>query len=333
MYYKYKITAAIIITLIMLILFSSSTKSQEKFLLTESEMSNYDLERQSINDWVIDEGNKLQSVIQQKWRLKGDDTKKNIFVEYCEFHTEPEAAIKTAYAAQSFATPSVWGFSNGSIVGDASWVFINGRGIFFVRSNVGIKINLWMNFDENELPLLLSLCSKLLNKIEINLSSEILSLEATARQKQISMAEYKKITDPIVNSELMNGFSLQSTWDSKWLIDSENIAMGIRREWKDNHNAIVAIDICQFNSDSVASNAASLQKRITYNEVVDLDNLDSLTTIINDWQNKWKSGLPKNLFSVIGLKGNIAIHVYQFSSSGIDKNFFYSIVAKLSKQI
>lgn len=305
----------------------------QRFLITEAEMPGYELKRQVPFEWIIADGNQMYPVIQQKWHIAGTEENNNIYIEYCEFATEPEAIYGTAYTVQSYETPSIRGTPTGSIIGDNSWAAINGRGIFFLRANIGIKISLWANFNDNDLPLLLSLSNKLANKIESNLSPEIIAFEATAKKKQIPEPRYQQITEPLVNSHLMNGFSLHSTWDSKWLISSDNIAMGIRKEWKDARGAIIGIDICQFAADSVAAKTSDIQGRISYSSVFRLENLDSLKAILAQWQNWWHTDFSKRFFSAVGMKGTVAVFVYQFEPSGVDGNFFYAIIEKLAQAI
>lgn len=309
----------------------STLNCQERFLLTEVEMSDYELKNQYNNwIWIIGEGDQSHDAIRQIWHKDGRD----YYVDYCEFDTETKALQGTAYAAtRSNATPYIWGSLTGSIVKDGSWVAISDGALYFVRGNIGIKIFKPVNFNENDRQALVSISSKLLNKIESNLLTEVLSFEEAARQKQIPVRVYQTITNPVVNSEPMNGFSLHSTWDSKWLMTSESLAMGIRKEWKNEQGAIIGIDISRFDSDSLALKAGNTHSRITYSSIFNLDNLDSLKSILAEWQKKWGYGFPKNLFSVVGVEGNIAVHVYQFDSTGIATSFFYSIVEKLSEQI
>jgi len=321
--------------IILIVLINPYTiNGQERFLLTEAEMSGYELKRQSMTDWIIGEGDQMHNAIQQKWRVNGGDERDNIYIEYCEFNTEPEAICGTAYASHTFATLFIWGSHTGAIFGDGTWIAISGGSVFFVRGNVGIKINIRIDFDKNDFQLLLLLSNKLLNKIESKLSPEVFSFEEAARQKQIPMEVYQTITDPVVNSEIMNGFSLHTTWDSKWLFESDSLALGIRKEWKNEQGSIVGIDISKFDSDACASKAGEIQSRNTYisPRVFSLDNLDSLKSILTEWQKEWYN-FNKNLFSVVGIKSNIAVHVYLFEPIEIDTSFFYSIIEKLAEQI
>lgn len=301
-----------------------------RFLLSESEIPAYELKRQVPFEWIVGDGSQLHSVMQQKWHVKGRDEKNMIYIEYGEFASEPQANFSISYAAQSYQTPSIWGSQTGSIFSDNSWVSIYGKSIFFLRANVAIKINLWSDFNENDLPLLLSLFSKLSDKIESNLLPEIVEFETAAKKKQISKSTYQQITDPVVHSQLMNGFSLYSTWDSKWVMDSENIAMGIRKEWRNGQGSIIGFDICQFANDSVAMKASDIQGKITYSSVFRLANLDSLKSVLTEWQNRWHTDFSKQFNNVVGVKGSLGMVVYQFEPGGVDTNFFYAILEQLA---
>jgi len=59
----------------------------------------------------------------------------------------------------------------------------------------------------------------------------------------------------------------------------------------------------------------------------------SLKSILSEWQNTGQYRLTKNLLSVVGVKGNIAVQVYQFDPTGIDTKFFFSVVEKISMHI
>lgn len=301
-----------------------------RFLLSEFEMPAYELKRQVPFEWIVGDGSQLHSVTQQKWHVKGRDEKNMIYIEYGEFASEPQANFSISYAARSYQTPSIWGSQTGSIFSDNSWVSIDGKSIFFLRANVGIKIDLWSAFEDNDLPLLLSLFSKLSDKIESNLLPEIVKFETAAKKKQISKSAYQQITDSVVHSQLMSGFSLFSTWDSKWLIYSENIAMGIRKEWRNGQGSIIGFDICQLANDSVAVKASDMQGKITYSSVFKLTNLDSLKSILTEWQNRWHTDFSKQFISVVGVKGSLVAMVYQFEPGGVDTNFFYALLEQLA---
>jgi len=318
--------------LIILFLISSSRlcNCQEKFLISNAELSGYELIDQYEFHWIISNKNEMHNTIRQKWHIVGKDLEQNIYIEYCEFSTELEAIRGTAYTANSNAEPFIWGSLSGHIEGDGTWVAIGDGALYLVRGNVGIMLFKPLNFQETERPAMESISAKIVNKIESNLSPEIVVFETAARQKQISIVSYQQITDPVVNSELMNGFSLYNTWDSKWVIEFDSITIGMRKEWRNGDGSIMGVDICQFDSDSVAAKAGNRHGGITYSRVFNLADLDSLKSILADWQNSWHTDFSKKLISIIGIKENFAVLVYQFDPVGIDTNFLFSIFEKLS---
>ncbi|GEM_PF-2497882 len=326
-----------ILLFFLIIIFSiypGESNCQQKFLLSKAEMQGYELVDQYQFGWIVGKGNRTHDVIIQKWHIAGEANDQNIYIDYCQFATEPEAISCTAYAANTYATPSIWGSVNGSIIGDGTWIAITDKAFYFVRGNIAIKIGKPVNYKKIDQRAFISISQILLNKIESNLSQKTLSLEEAAKQKQISLKDYQMITDSIANSEIMTDYELYNTWDSKWLFDADSLTLGIRREWKnESSGSIIGIDISEYDSDSLALEAAKIQGENTYSKVFPLDDLDSLKSIIKNWQKWCQYGFPKERFSVVGFKGNIATQVYLFDPKGIDAGFFYAILEKLAKQI
>jgi hypothetical protein len=250
------------------------------------------------------------------------------------FNSIAEAISSTAHSSGTYSAFFVWGSASGAIVGDHSWINAGdvGNTAIFVRGNVGAHIGFPLA-KEDERADLETIAYKVQKKIEENLFHEVLSAEEAMRQKRDTFEEYQTITEPVINSEIMNGFAFHNKWNSKWLIESESLAMGIRKEWKNEQGAIIGIDICKFDSDSLTLKAINNQSRITYSSVFNLDNIDSLKSILTERQNMRQYGLQKKLISVVGAKGDIAILIYQFAPTGIDIDFFYSIIEEISKQI
>jgi hypothetical protein len=117
----------------------SMSTDPESFLLTEAEMSGYELKIQSSDSWIIGEGDKIHPAMEQTWHIMGKDGSE-IYISYCVFYTEAEAIQGTAHAANSHAEFYIWGSLTGSISGDVSWVAIGDGAQYFVRGNVGIVI-------------------------------------------------------------------------------------------------------------------------------------------------------------------------------------------------
>lgn len=316
---------------IILLLQPSFVKCQEKFLLTEEEMPGYELKRQSISAFLIGDDDQTHDAIRQKWHRIGYDDRQNVYIKYCEFDNEIEAIKGIAYASHSNAAMYIWGSFTGSIVGDGSWVSPGGGAVYFVRGNVGIKIFKPVDLKDEDRQMLISITDQLVTKIESNLSPNILFFENRARQKRINANSYQAMVGPVNHSELMNGYSLHSTWDSKWLSDANNLSMGIRKEWKDADGSVIGIDICRFENMLYASNISEIMNRKTYflNSKYELDDPGALGEIIDNYQ---YYGFNGNI-SVVGFKNNVAVHVYQYHPTGIDTERFKDIVISLGGDI
>lgn len=312
--------------------------AQERFLLSGTDMPGYELERQSPFEWIVGPENQMHNVIQQKWHIAGGEKGEDIFISYCEFTTASEALQGTAYAAtRSFSWPYIWGSLDGSISRDGSWIGYFGnykRALFFVRGNVGIQASkpTGEDLDATVRQMLMQIVDKLVNKIEPNLSPEILALENSMREARISLADFEKITNPVINSALMASFSPHTIWDSKWQVDSASAVMGIRKEWKNEATgAVVGIDLCQFQSSSAANQASELMSRNTHNfdSKLDLDDRNAFGGIVDGFVQR---GIDRSM-SIVGVKDNLALHLYQYDSTGIDTTFFRSLLDTLAEQI
>lgn len=298
------------------------TTAQENFLLTVDEMNGYNLIRETTFRWTIGEGDKAHDVIQQKWQTKDLE---NLYIEYCEFQGEIEAIFGTACASQTLSTPFKWDSPNGLIVGDGTWTALSKDALFFVRGNIGIKINM------DSTKELISVSEKTINKIESNLSPDIISFEEVRKQKQIPISEYQTIIEPVINSPQMVSYSFNTVWDSKWIVDSTNLTIGIRKEWQNSNGAVVSVDISKFDTNTEAQKAIAIRSEIIpTSRIYNLDNLDSLkSNILTLKSNKIK----KTSYLMLGIKDNLTVHFYYFNPDSIDWDLFYSIAEKISEQI
>jgi len=310
----------------------SPIKCQEKYLLDDADIADYELVQQFNSFWETDTSGQSHDVIEQKWHLIGGDQHQNVYIQYCNFTTELEALISTAYTTRTFSGPFLWGSPNGALIADATWAGSSGSTLYFVRGNAAIKIMLPIRHNANDAQALEIFSDKVINKIESNLSPEIHSFEETAKQNQIPMDDFQTITNPVVNSDMMKGFTLSRTWDSKWLINSDSLIMGVRKEWKNNLGSVTSIDISQYNSDSIALKAGELRSRNLNIQSRIFYNLDSLEQILG-MQHPPGYGILDQVFSVVGVKGNFAVHAYFYDQKGIDVTFVYAIAKKLAEQI
>ncbi len=293
--------------------------------LTATEMQGFELIRQSSNDIIINDKRELHKVIEQKWHILEEDDDLNIHIYYCIFENSIEAFRNIAYAAtRSNEWPYIWGSVSGSIIKDGSWIsVISYDAIHFIRGNVGIKVFIPLQYDEKSQKIILDVCAKLQKKIECNLKKEIVDFEESLKLKQIKLNEYQISASSLINYKLMNNFYPTSTWDSKWLVDSVKMAMGIRHEWKNENGAVIGIDLCKFESEKTASNAGKIMSYNTWREdhLFQSNDPASLKQIISAWK---KNGIENNI-SVVTSKGNIGYHIYYYDPIKIDTDFFIKL--------
>lgn len=332
-YSKYLYFSTFFIILVELLI-PFKTNGQERFFLSENDINGYELRRQSEHIWKIgDSDDQIHKAMKQKWHLIGSEKNHNIYISYAMFSSNIKAIQKTSYAANSNAWHYIWGFFNGSILGDGTWISIRNGALYFVRGNIGIQIFKPGPFTENDRQTFISIATKILNKIKLNLSPEIVSSEEILKNKKFSMADYSSIIDPIMNSSRMSKYTLCSTFSSKWLLNPENLIKGIRKEWNNEQGSVIGIDINKFVSESDALKAGENQSRIFYSEVYKLDNLNLLKNALEIRQKYLENDRLKKNISIVGIYGTTAVHIYQYNPNGVNTSSFYSIVEKLSKRI
>jgi len=317
----------LLINSLFILIFLSSNNAQENYMLSEADFSGVKLLKQSHIHWTINNKNDMLMGLRQKWN--GNDENQGIFIDYCKFNNEAEAFISTAYAAvKSNAAPFIWGSFNGSIIADGSWVALDGSAIYFVRGNIGVKIFKPVNFRQADIQLLSSMSLKIADKIDSHLSPDVKTNEKIAKNNQIPMTEF----DAMTSIKILDTYSSGPTLDSKWIIDSGSFALGIRKEWKNANGNKANIDICQFDSVQDAEKASQIRSNNSYlyDRIIDLEDLKLLDSMLQEWKEKRVKGLPDKSFSVIGIKGNIAVHFYLFNKSGIDTSLFPLLFEELS---
>ncbi len=338
------------LTFISLMIFNLQTvKAQKSYYLIESDLPGYELNYESDFGWQIGL-NLYKDCFRQSWKKIGDTTSHSFFIDYCEFENSFNAFRGTAYARFGFAGASIWGSSiNGLIQADGSWVFLTPDAMYFVRGNIGIKLGAPLGY-YYKTDLFQEIIDKILYKVENNLKTEVYNAELTAKQNQISEDNYNRIIEYSTKSSDMVGYNLTTEWDSKWVTDSSNFVMGIRKEWTHQNGALIGIDICQFNSDIEAENAAQIRAEdavtiFSPNDNRDcdhysLDNQDQLSCILEKWQDQFylnsqndEKRFEESNISIVGYKKNIAFHFYQYDTTRIDTGKVKSILNKLANGI
>lgn len=307
---------------------------QEKVKLSPEDMPDYLLIGETPFPWSMGPGYEYIMGIRQIWNAPGQE----LNIDYCEFQTEPEAVYKMFYfAPRSNSTIFIWGSIDGQrIIGDGTWIPAEKTSpnecLYFTRGNIGVKIDLHPDAADDGQKNLLSIIVKIMDKIEKNIPQGVKSFEQTIKLQQIPEASYGQITGSILDSDLMQNYSLKYTWDSKWPIDSTRCMMGRRHEWVDETGKSIGLDICRFFNSSDAKTAVETMGMSTMatDHLLNLENnLDSMSIIIDDWE-KW--GKKTNL-SVIGYKKHVAFHLFKYDSSGIDTNTVRSLVELTARQI
>lgn len=305
----------------------------EKYLLSASEIDGYKLKSQYFNDWIVGENNKLQKTILQTWIPVESEQNLEILIETCVFSSISDAITGTAYNSGSYANGFICGGYKGHIYGDGSWLGLGNSDnatTLLVRGNVGVMIGVLYAEPREIEDLGEWITEKALGKVEDNLTPEIVAYEQSLKPKQISLDNYNKLTDSVANSNLMQNFSQQRQSDSKWLTDNDGVTLGIRKEWINEKGTVIAIDICQFESASTASRASNIMSQNTcfFNNLVDPDQLDSLKDVIS----KFKKFDIRQSIAVVAAQQNLAWHIYLADTSGVDHNFFFSLVEKLVQE-
>jgi len=165
-------------SIILILLINLSTLfSQENFLLNETDLVGFELKRQYDNLWIVGNDNQTTEIISQDWLAVGASDEQIFIIAYCEFNSENEAIRGIAYASNSYARPYIWGSFNAAILGDLSWIAIEGKAIFFVRGNIGINI-FKHKFVTTDKETLSGIAYKIINKIEANVKTRVVCLLA-----------------------------------------------------------------------------------------------------------------------------------------------------------
>lgn len=302
----------------------------DMLILTDDEMVGFELISEYTNHIVIEENYKLHEVIEQEWHKTEEDSNQIVGITYCQFNTCAKAFQSIAYSAlRGNSWPYIWGSIDGTIKLDGSWVGVyEPSAFYFVRENIGIRIYSPLRFNEKDQQIMVSIYNIMQKKINYILSRNISAYETYTKKNQISNNEYQYITRNLESLQIMENFTLFNSWDSKWIIDSTNFVMGRRKEWTNNSDAVMGIDICKLNSNSLAIQASENMSKNTWqiDRIFQLDNLDSLKQILKEWN---YFGFDNNI-TVVAYKKNIAYHIYYFDPEGIDKELVYSVYKKLS---
>ena len=136
--------------------------AQDIILLNDYDMNEYKLDSQVKIYWPISTDSLKSNIIEQRWRISEKD---DIYIDYCEFDSKENAYKALEYTANSNSLPFIEGSPSGEIIGDASWVAIDGSAVYFQKDNFGIKIFKPLNLRPEDTNKIINISNKILAKI------------------------------------------------------------------------------------------------------------------------------------------------------------------------
>jgi hypothetical protein len=315
------------LVLIFNLLFCVVIKAQEKYLLKEDEMTDYNLISVINTIWPISDDSLQTNVIEQRWKSSDNFS---YYIDYCEFESELAAIKGTAYMANSYSLPARFGSSSG-ILGDASWESLDGSFICLQKWNVGIKIN---NMDDDPKSSIkyTNFLNKILTRINDSVSDEILALENILKTSQLPFEEYENYTRAC--STLLNnvGYSENSPLSTKWLLHDDSLVMGYRKQWS-KEQSIISIDIAKYNNIIDCQNAVKCRGKYNFNIIICLnENIDSVYRAIDEWFTRWPNSDSSKFFFIAWSKENYSININYSNELGINKEFLKYMISVLGTE-
>lgn len=304
--------------------FTLNINAQRKFLLSDINMEEHELIREKSTFWQISADSLTNNVIEQKWRIAENN---EYYISYCEFENEAEAIKGTAYNANSNAMPFIFGSSTGEIIGNVSWVSLDGSATYFQKGKVGIKIfkpKSYNKVDENNI---LYLSNKVLARISENIPSDI-KIKDEEASKFLPYEQFNKIIEGSEKLISKNGYTEYKVEKSTWSAAVDRLIIGYRKQWSKNQS-IISIDIALLSDDNDVLRVSEFRSKIALSPLCILDNDESILAAINEWINKWSNLDKINYFSIIGIRGNLSMHFYYHDNYGVDSKIVYEILKSL----
>lgn len=329
---------------IAVIFFAGILFAQEQFLLTASDIPNgYELLSQEDTWKMTAAEGQNQNGIWQRWGKFEDSLYFLIDIRYCEFDSEPDALQGVLYYSQNnndVMALMQYGGIDGHIIGDLSWYisdYDSSTGtysytILFLKGNAAVLFS--KTFTDSYS--MLELCNKLVNKIETNLSGEIASYEESLKNSRLSEMEFNNHVASFVTSQLAD-YSVRSTFDSRWMVNTNKIFMGIRKKWQGNNGEIVSIDLCEFESVEDVQQGTGIFAECSTPVIFDngtcyhIQAFDLSNTA--DMGQLTDGGFFTNDYSFVGYKNNLGIHVHFYNPEGIKQSEVYSAIKALAGEI
>ena len=317
-----KLLRVLIVSVVFILQINTIITAQVKFILSDKNIEEYKLISQVNTFWPISTDSLKSNVTEQKW-IKSES--EEYYISYCEFESEEDATKSMAYTANSCAMPFIFGSPTGEIIGDASWVALDGSAVCFQIGNIGIKIFKPINFKLEDRNNILRISNKVLERIRDGILSEIKMKEEELLKYQLSITDYQKITNETDVILIREGYTEYKTENSKWLISENNQIRGYRKQWSKDQS-IFSIDIAKFSDSTVAQNATEFRGKISYSPVCILNYDESASEAINKWLKTWKDQNTLRYISIVGRIDNKSIHFYYYDNDGIDADKIYEIM-------
>jgi hypothetical protein len=296
------------------------------FLLLKDDLPEYNLALQS--DILMQVGEDIyKDVVNQIWH--NDISTHEINISYAVFNNISQALFGMGYCSGTFVGRFFWGAFPSSICGDASWISNSPnsatKSLLYIRGNIGIHVRTSKDF-----PLIDSVANKILEKIERNLSPDIRAAENRAKMKQITTEKYRLMMDTIVSGDAMKNYTLLPQYDSKWVVDDSTIVMGRRTEWKNESGTTIGVDVCEFETAEMASQAANIMVKETYGyifEMTDSAAVDSLILM------KKENGISHKVLPLVSSNNKYAVLFYMIDPVELDTSLYSSVVKSVVEKI
>lgn len=307
----FQIKRFVLLQILFLLLHFSPMNSvcQERFILTQENMPDFELAFQS----------KYEGRIYQQWKKNGENY--SLYLYYYEYKDEYTSIKEISDRSGSFAALYVFGFPNGQIQGNSSWTSVSRTAAFIQLWNVGVQI-----FEPNG-EIITNVADKLLSKIKDSISAEYLVKDNELKELQISLDNYDEVIGAAQDTLINNNFKDYLLEDSKWAFNTDSLVMGIRKQWS-GESSFFSIDVCEFSSGDDAQKAAEQNANIKRSPFFLLDDETSLETAIEHWNYYWSVNDTIKYISVVGRTSNYAIHFYYFNDKQVNVDFFKSVISK-----
>lgn len=307
-----------------ILFFTLNINAQRIFLLSDRNLEGYELVRENSTFWLISNDSLTNNVIEQKWRISENN---EYYINYCEFENEIDAIKGTAYNANSNAMPFIFGSSTGEIIGNISWVSLDGSATYFQKGNVGVKIFNPKSYNNEDKKNILYLSNKVLSRINENIYTD----NKTNDEESSKYLPYEQFNKIIERSEKLiskYGYTEYKIEKSKWFAEVDNFLIGYRKQWSKNQS-IFSIDIALLSDNNDALRVSEFRSKISLSPICMLDNDESILAAIDEWMNKWSNLDKLNYISIVGTRGNISMLFYYHNNYGIDSKTVYEILKSL----